>query len=162
MFKIVLTTGSALAVLASGALIAQAQQPAPQPAPSTAPQTQIPTAELQKFAQTVKQLQTIDRQAQAEMVRAVEAQGLNEKRFLELYQAQRSPQAQAATKPSAQEQKQFAQALAKVQGIQQQTQTKMQQAVTAQGFEVPRFNQIMTTVLKDPALKQQVLQLIRS
>jgi hypothetical protein len=164
MFQQLLASSSALMVLLAGPLAAQAQtqQPAPQPQPQTAPQTQISPEELQKFAQAVKELQAIDRQAQTDMVKAVEAQGLTEKRFLEIYQSQQKPKASAPANLSSQEKQRFGQALTSVQGIQQQTQTKMQQALKTQGFEVQRFNQVMATVLKDPTLKQQVLQLLQS
>lgn len=161
MFKQLIASSSMLMVLLFGALAAQAQtqQPAPQSQPPAAPATQISPEELQKFAQTVKQLQALDQQAQSAMLQAVEAQGLTKERFFEIYQSQQNPQ--ASTELDSQEEQRFQQSLSQVQDIQEQTQAKMEQTVQAQGFEVPRFNQIMATVLKDPELQREVLQMIQ-
>lgn len=161
MFKQLIASSSMLMVLLFGALAAQAQtqQPAPQSQPPAAPATQISPEELQKFAQTVKQLQALDQQAQSAMLQAVEAQGLTKERFFEIYQSQQNPQ--ASTELDSQEEQRFQQSLSQVQDIQEQTQAKMEQMVQAQGFEVPRFNQIMATVLKDPELQREVLQMIQ-
>lgn len=163
MLKKILTGGSVVVVLMANAFMAQAQtqQPAPQPqAPATT--TQISPEDLQKFANSVKQLQMIDRKTQTEMLQAVKEAGLTEERFMEIYQSQRNPQAQPKTEVSQSDKQRFDQAFAKIQQIQQQTQSQMKQAVETEGLEIQRFNQIMASVQRDPALQKQVLEMIKS
>ena len=163
MLKQILASGSVVIVMLTTAFMAQAQtqQPAPQPqAPETS--SQISPEDLQKFANSIKQLQMIDRKTQTEMLEAVKGVGLTEERFMEIYQNQKSPQAQPKTEISQTEKQRFDQAFTKIQQIQQQTQAQMKQAVETEGLEIQRFNSIMASVQRDPALQKKVLEMIKS
>jgi len=164
MLKQILSGGSMCALLLTGSLSAQAQTQTPpsRPQPQQAPQVQVPPAELQKFAKTIKQLQAMQQQAQTAIVQVVQREGLSEARFVQIYQAQQNPQAQPKPAVTSQEKQKFAKAFTQAGQIQQQTQSKMQQVVQQQGLEVQRFNQILTVVKQDPTLRQKVLQLMNT
>jgi len=159
MFKLFLTSSSALVVLLAG-LSAQAQTQAPASQPKqVAPQANVSPQELQRFTNAIKQLQAIQQQSRTEMVQAVQRQGLSEQRFVQIYQAQQNPQ--SASKISQQEKQNFEKAITQIKAIQQQTQPKMQQAVKSQGLEVERFNQILASVQQNPALQQKVQEMLK-
>lgn len=163
MLKQILSSGSVCALLLTGNLSSQAQTPTP-PSSSQlqAPQVQVPPAELQKFAQSIKQLQAVRQQAETAMVRAVQREGLSETRFVQIYQAQQNPQAQPKSAATAPEKQKFDKAFTQIVQIQQQTQVKMQQVFQQQGLGVQRFNQILAAVKQSPTLRQKVLQLIKT
>ncbi len=161
MLKQLLAGGSVFAILLSVSLSAQAQTSSPgAPKVQPAPQVQVSPAELQKFANAVKQLQVIQQTSQTEMVQAVQGESLSEQRFVQIYQAQQNPQVQPKPQVSEKEKQSFQKAFAKLGQIQQATQTKMNQVVQSQGMEVQRFNQIFAAVRQDPTLQQKVRQLL--
>lgn len=163
MLKQLLSVGSSLVLLFASSLSAQAQaqKPAPKPQAPAAPQVQIAPEELQKFSNTIKQLQVIQQGAVTEMTKVVQRGGLSEQRFMQIYQAQRNPSAQPTPKITPKEQQNFEQASTKIKDIQQQTQSKMMQVVEKEGLNVQRFNQIMAAVRQDRALQQKVQQMIQ-
>lgn len=171
MLKQFLTGSSVFGFLLVTSLSAQAQVPQstspstqlqPPASSQTQPQSQISQDELQKFARSLKQLLTIQQGTKQEMSQVVEGSGLGQKRFLEIYQAQKNPSAQPKPAISSQEKQQFDKAFTRLGQIQQQAQSKMQQAVQKEGLNPVRFNQILTLVRQDPKLQQQVQKLIRS
>jgi len=176
MLKHLLTGSSAFILLLAANVSAQAQtpqQPEPQPqvqesplSPSTQQSpggqsgSQVSSEELQKFAKSVKQLQVIEREADQEMIQAVQRRGLSGERFVEIYQAQQNPQAKPGKEVTSQERQQFEQAVKQVGDIQQKTELKMQQAIQSEGLEPVRFRQILAVVQRDPDLQRRVQQLL--
>lgn len=151
---------------------ANTQAPARQSAPPTqsqpqspiqqAPKAQVSQAELQKFANAVKKLQPIQKNALSQITTAIKQQNLSEKRFGEIYQSKQSPQAQQTAKVTPEENKKFEQVNAKISQIQKSVQSKMEQTIRSEGLEPPRFNQIFLAVRQDPQLLQKVRQMLRS
>ncbi len=140
----------------------QPQQSQPQPQNQQAPQTEVSQQELQKFANIVKKLQPLQRGALSQIQGAIKQQNLSEQRFGEIYQAQKNPQAQPTKKVTPEEKKKFEQVNAEIAKIQETTQSKMEEAVRAEGLEIPRFNQIFSAIRSNPALMQKVQQMIQS
>jgi hypothetical protein len=132
-------------------------QPTQQPA-----QTQVSQAELKQFANAVKKLQPIQEDAQNQIVQAIQQEKLSEKRFGEIYQSRRNPQTQPTAKITPEENKQFDQANAKIEQIEQSTQSKMEQAVKGEGLNIQRFNQIFLSLRQNPELLQKVRQMIKT
>lgn len=173
MLKQLLTASVALSVLLVGSLPVRAQEPGT-PAETQMPETpqeeaetsqgEISPAELQKFANVIKQMQKIDQQSQTEMIQAIESQGLSPERFGEIFQARQAPEGEptAQAEVSEEELQQFEQANARLSEVQQEFQSKVEQAVQAEGLELPRFEQIAAAVQQDPALQQQVQQMIQN
>ena len=156
--------GSTLLVFLAGSVSAKAQesptqQPTSEQPAQEAPQTEVSQEELQKFAQAMGQLQTIRQEFEAEMVQAVESEGLTKERFIEISQTLRTPEGQQAPEVSEQEQQSFEKAIMQLRDLQQAAQTQMKEAVQAEGLDVPRFNQILAAIQQDPALQQQIQQM---
>jgi hypothetical protein len=182
MLKQLLTASSVAALLVTLSLSAQAQtrqpaapaQPAapqtsppsapgasPQASPQAAPIT-VSSAEVDQFANAIKELRTIQEDAQTQASQAIQGQGLSVERFNQLLQNQRNPQSQPPANVTSQERQNFDQAMSKVGEIQQSTQTRMEEAIKKQGLDVPRFNQIFAAVRQDPNLRQQIQQKIQN
>jgi Domain of unknown function (DUF4168) len=135
----------------------QSQPPAQQPA-----QSQVSQKELQQFANAVKKLQPIQENAQNQIVKVIQQENLSEKRFGEIYQSRRNPQAQPTAKVTPEENKRFDQANAKIEKIEQSTQGQMEQAVKGEGLDIQRFNQIFLSLRQNPEMLQKVRELIKS
>ena len=143
------------------------QAPAPGTVPPSqtqpqAPQAQVSQEELQKFANAVKKLQPLQQNAQKQVSQAIVAQKLTEERFGEIYQSRRNPQAQPTKKITSEENKKFEQANAQIEKIQETTQSKMVEAVQAEGLDKEQFNRIFLAVRQNPQLLQQVQKMIQS
>ncbi|MBD1999682.1 DUF4168 domain-containing protein [Leptolyngbya sp. FACHB-541] len=153
---------------------AQQLDPAAQPAPPTEAQSTPPTQaqpqsaaevsseDIEKFARAIAQLQTIQQETQTELLQIVEGQGLTPDRFNEIAEAQQNPQAGADVEISDEELQSFEQAANEITTVRQQTQARFQEAVQAEGLEVEQFNQILAAVQQDPALQQEVEQILRA
>lgn len=138
----------------------------------TQPQTEVSQEELQQFAQAYKQIQQIRQDSEVKMVEAVQSEGLSPERFIEISELQQSPQApqgqetpespegQQTAEISAQEQQGFENAKNKILEIRQQSESQMEQAIQKEGLDIPRFNEIVAALQQDPALRDQVQQLI--
>jgi tetrahydromethanopterin S-methyltransferase subunit G len=164
VFKQLLIGSSVLAFLLTGSLSAQAQAPkptAPSSQPQTAPQTQISSAELEKFARSLKQLLAIEQGANQQIVQAIGQSGLSQQRFVELYKAQRNPSNQPTQKVTPQEKQQFDKALTSLSDIQQKAETQMKEVLQKEGLQIERFNQIEAQVRQDTQLQQKVRQMIQ-
>lgn len=186
MLKQVLTSVFLCASLFVVGLPAQAQtqqtkpenqgesQASPQSSPgsSSAQPAQVSSQEVQKFADAIKEMRTIQDDAHSQAEQVIQKQGLTVDRFNELLQSQQPqqsqsstqspPPAQSSTQASPQEQKKFQEALNELTQLQQDTQRKLEQAVTKQGLTVDRFNQVFAMVRQDASLRQQVEQKLQN
>lgn len=164
MLRQLLMSSSVVALAIAGVLPVQAQTPPPSsPVPETqqAPGTQaaeVSDEELQSFVSAVSQLQTIQQEAETAMTAAVQTEGLSPERFIAIAQAQRNPEAQPDGEISEAELQTFNRAIAEASEIQANAQTRMEQAVQAEGLTVQRFNQIFAVVRQNPELLQEVRQ----
>lgn len=169
MLKHFLVASSAFVLSLAPGLVVQAQtpNPAPQSQPSGQGTSQptvgapVTSEELQKFAKSFKQVQTIQEQTMAEMLKAVRSEGLSEQRFVAIYRSQQNSQSRPESAVTTQERQQFAQVLKKLGEIEQRTQTQMQQAIRTEGLEPDRFVQILAAVRRDSALQQQMQKLLQ-
>jgi hypothetical protein len=163
MLKQLLTSIFICIFLLIGSLPAQADTlESPLQTQEEAPQIQVSSEELQKFINSVKQLQLTYHKFQTSMVQAVESEGLNQERFTEIYLAQQNPEAQSKPEITQKEKQDFERAFAKVEQIQLENQSQMKQIVEEEGLEVQRFNQIFATTLQDITLQQKVRQMLQS
>jgi hypothetical protein len=120
---------------------------------------------LQKFAKVIPQLQEIQQSAQQQVSEAIQEAGLSEDRFRELYTAQQPNAAgasapQASTPATPQEREAVQQVVTQLETIKSETQTRREQAVTSQGLQLNRFNEILTAVRQDSDLQQQLQQML--
>ena len=149
-------------LLFGGASTVSAQQaPAPQPGGMQQPrQMEVSESDLERFAVAIQQIQAIEQQAQAQMIEAIEAQGLTLERFNEIAQSQQDPAMQGQVDVSGEEAEIFNQAVERISGIQQEAQLEMETAVEQEGLNVEEFNLIAQAVQQDPSLQQRVMEML--
>lgn len=174
MLKQVLLGSSALMLLFASSVSAQGaselqtqernlsqEQGSPAPAaPQQQVDPQVDQEELQRFANAVEQIQSIEQAAQSEINQVLEQSGFSRERFGELYQAQQSPEANSAVEATPEEQQSFSQAVTQIESILQGLQADQVEAIQAEGLEPQRFSEILAAVRQDPTLQQQVQQML--
>jgi hypothetical protein len=175
MLKQFLVGSSALMLLFAGSVSAQGaselqtqeqdtSQEQVNPAPATPQEQQVDlqvdSEELQRFANAVEQIQTIEQTAQQQINQILEQNGFSRERFGELYQAQQSPEAGATAEATPEEQQSFDQAVTQIESILQGVQAEQVQAIESEGLEPQRFSEILAAVRQDPTLLQQVQQML--
>jgi hypothetical protein len=173
MLKQILKGSAVLVFLVAGNLSALAQTPeskpqTPESPAQETPQTQedagqaVSPEELQQFAKVIPSLQAINQTAQQKFAQVIEQSDLSVERFQELAQAQQSPEAQPSTPATPEEQQSFNQIASAIQSIQQETLAEQEQVVRSGGLEPSRFGEILVAVQRNPALQQQVQQLLQN
>lgn len=186
MLKQILTGSFICAAFLVAGLSAQAQEPAPQEAqtqtappagaqepaaqPAPAPDQSAPAPanaelsqqEAEQFAKAVKEIRRIQEEAQSQTQEILQTEGLSIDRFNELLQSRRDPQTQPTTEATPEEEQNFNEALTKISEIQQTTQQQMEQAVSEQGLEVRRFNEILALARSNPEVRQQLEQQLQN
>ncbi|MFP4298651.1 MAG: DUF4168 domain-containing protein [Spirulinaceae cyanobacterium] len=158
-----LFAGSTIAtlLLMSGLSTAQAQGQEPPPPMTEAPQANVNEEDLQRFVVAMTQVQTIQQDAESQMLEAVEEQGLTVERFNTLAQVQQNPETQAEVNVSPEEDRQFQQAIQEITTIRQEAENEMEAAVQREGLEVEEFNEIALVVQQNPSLQQQVMEMMQ-
>lgn len=124
-------------------------------------QTDVSQEELRQFAGILPRLQNIAETGQQRSLEIIQQSDISVERFQELSQAQQTPGSQPSSPPTQEEQQSFNQIAAQIDSIQQQTVLQQEEAVRAGGLELNRFNEIFIAVQQDPALQQQLQQLIQ-
>jgi hypothetical protein len=149
-------------LLFGGASTVSAQQaPAPQPGGMQQPrQMDVSESDLERFAVAIQQIQAIEQQAQAQMIEAIESQGLTLDRFNEIAQSQQDPSMQGQVDVSGEEAEIFEQAVERITGIRQEADLEMETAVEQEGLNVEEFNLIAQAVQQDPSLQQRVMEML--
>lgn len=145
---------------------AQPTTPAPgNTAPNATPGTTAPTntevsdGEIEKFANAIKEFQTIQQDAQQQATQILEGEQLSWERFNQILQSQRNPEAQPASpEVSAAERQRFDQAISKLDELRQSTNQRMDQALASQQLERQRFAEILAMVRQDSGLRQRIEQ----
>ena len=156
MLKLIRLGGLVGALLLLAPVAVKAQSETLEPSRQIIAQQEISSLEFNQFVQALLQLRTIEREAQQEMVQEIEKVGLSPQRFQEIGESlQKSGSASAAQIPEAEFEK-FQKALAKMREIVEATQPKRERAITSQGLEIQRFNEIGQQVQQDPTLQQRV------
>jgi hypothetical protein len=125
--------------------------------PLVAQQTDVSDAELKKFASVQKHIQTIDMNAQQEMVTAVQEGGLSVERFNEIVEAQNDPAKTAD--PSEKEMNKVESTMKEIETIQTDAQQKMVKKIQDEGLTVQRFREIAATIQNSPELQQKLQNL---
>lgn len=137
-------------VFAQGQVPQAPQQEAPQ-------QEEISDEELKKFANAANAIQEIQMKAQEEMVQKVTDAGMDLERFNEIAEAQQNPEAEVEV--SDEEEKQLETINDALGEIQEDTDSKMVEAVEEEGFTIERFQEIYAQLQSSPELQQRLQQL---
>lgn len=155
-------TASVFLLAGQTATLAQQQTPAEQNNPTVTPEQntsiEVNDEEIQSFASAFKVVQTIQDESRQKMVEAIEEQGLTIKEYNELLRQQQQPESgdSEASNVSEEKQEQFQQADAQIEQIEQDAQADIEAAITDEGLQIERFQEIWIAVRQDPELQQQV------
>lgn len=158
------SVASILMLGTSGAAVAQ-QQTSQQQMPQqqqTSEAAPVQDGELRSFVSAFQNVQSIQRNAVQKMRQEIKNRGLNLQRYRQFLQQQRGNSNGNSSMNLSQEEKQkFRQATNRIQQIEQETQSKIQQAVRDEGLEVNRFREIQNAVRQDKQLRQRAVQMIK-
>lgn len=156
-----LTPGAAWAS-PSSSLLAQATGVDVSEVDATAP---IDDADIATFAKVYQQVQTLRLQAEQEMAKAVEDEGLTIERFNAIAETQLGGAADGSedmakiaekAKISKKDDKKFKAAVDRIIAIRQSTEGDMEKAIEADGLSIDTFNSILERSADDAALQRQI------
>ncbi|WP_187329414.1 DUF4168 domain-containing protein [Halomicronema hongdechloris] len=137
--------------------MAQEPQPAQAPPPETLDsQATLSEQQIEQFADAYKAIQTIQEDVQADMIQAVEAEGLTVEEFNTIAQSQQNPEIQAEVPPEQIER--FSAATEQINAIRTNAREEMESAIQAEGLSVEEFEQILAMAQQDEALRQAINQ----
>ena len=161
MFKSIVVGGLLTIVGLSVSTSANAQLSAPlspNSQPSVVSEPKVSPLELQQFVQVIKQFQRIEQKSQQKVAKAINAEGLSPKRFMEINQNQRDWRSQSDA--SADEMEKFRKAVVKIQEIMRDAETKRQRTVETQGLDLKRFLEIEEIIAQNQDLQAKVQQML--
>ncbi len=140
---------------APAAVVAQEQE-APAPAPAQAAPVEVSETQIDRFVSAYQAIQTIQQSVQAELVSAVEAEGLTVDDYNAIAEAQQSPETVAEVTPD--QASQFAAAVEQVATLRQKAREEMQAAIEAENLSIDEFEQILAQAQQDPALEAKIVE----
>ncbi len=126
----------------------------PMQAPAAAP-ANYTDAELQQFVSAVSKVMIIQEEGQMRMINTIEETDLSVDRFNEMLM-QGQQQGQTEIDATEEEMLAFTNALNAVQQQQQEMQMEMMQAITEEGLEVEKYQNIMQAYEQNPEVKGKV------
>jgi hypothetical protein len=134
---------------------AGATDPAPEAgATDPASEAEVSETQLDSFANAYRSIQVIQESARAELIAAVEAEGLTVDDYNAIAEAQESPEVAAQISPEQSEQ--FAAAVEQVSAIRTEAQAEMEAAIQAENLSVEEFEQILALAQQDPEIQQAI------
>jgi hypothetical protein len=118
--------------------------------------TPVPASDITHFAKAYQAIQGIRDQAEGDMAKAVESEGLTVERFNAIAESQPTdPTATPSTPRSAEEQK-FDAAVSEIIVIRQRAEDTMASAIEKTGLSLDRFNQILEQAEQDSDLYKRI------
>lgn len=120
---------------------------------------EVSDKELQQFASALQQVQNLDQQAQQDMVKAVEEEGLEAQRYSEIQQAQQVPDQESDV--TDEELVKYKSASAELEKIQVEAQQKMQDKILEEGLTVPRYQELAAVIQASPELQQKLQEYLQ-
>ncbi|WP_071517122.1 DUF4168 domain-containing protein [Geitlerinema sp. PCC 9228] len=157
--------GSAASILVLGNPVSTvAQQSAPQQqSPQQTQQTvSVGDEELRNFVSAFQTIQSIRKQSINQMRQEIKDRGLSLDRYRQfLQQRQGNGNGDSNMNLSQEEKQKFQQATNRIRQIEQETQSKIQQAVREEGLEPNRFQEIQNAIRQDRQLRQRAVQMLR-
>ncbi|WOD41338.1 DUF4168 domain-containing protein [Nodosilinea sp. E11] len=151
-----LLKGLLAATLMLGAPAAAVAQAQTAPAPNEVAPLEVSDSQIDSFVNAYQAIQSIQQSVQAELVAAVEAEGLTVDDYNVIAAAQQTPEAASAIDPAQAEQ--FVAAVEQVSAIRTSARADMQAAIEAEDLSVEEFEQILTQAQQDPALQAEISQ----
>ncbi len=133
-------------------------QPGLQSSQQDAPSFQ--DAELEKFAQVMQEIQTVQTESNQKIENAFSESSMSKQRFNTLYQTRKSGNQQKAEGETSAETKEFNKLAKQIQTIQQNSQKQMVETVRSNDMTVQKFNQIVKAMRSNPELGQRIQQMM--
>ncbi|MFW5658086.1 MAG: DUF4168 domain-containing protein [Bacteroidota bacterium] len=122
-------------------------------------ENEISKKELKQFASAFKKVQVIDQKAQANMVTAVEEEGLEVQRYNEIQQAQQDPDQEVDATPE--ELNKYETASEELETIREQARQQMHEKIIDEGFSINRYQEIAVAIQNDPELQQKLQEYLQ-
>ena len=151
-----LLKGLLAATLLLGAPAAAVAQGQAAPAPAQAAPVELSETQIDRFVSAYQAIQTIQQSVQAELVSAVEAEGLTVDDYNAIAEAQQSPETVAEVAPD--QAAQFAAAAEQVAALRQEAREEMQAAIKAEDLSIAEFEQILAQAQQDPVLQAEIVE----
>ena len=140
-----------LVLAAPATAMAQGQ---PTPAPAQVAPVEVSESQIDRFVSAYQAIQTIQQTVQAELIAAVEAEGLTVEDYNAIAEAQQSPE--TANTIDVAQAEQFAAAAEQVVTLRTEAGQEMRAAIEAEDLSIAEFEQILTQARQDPALQQAI------
>lgn len=118
--------------------------------------------EVKDFANAYRSIQTIKQDAEAEMIKAVEAEGLSVEQFNSIVDDQLDSTTGTLSGASEEQTTQFEAAVDSIIAIRQSAELDMESAIEKEGISLERFNQMIDQANQDDALKQQISEQLKN
>lgn len=144
------------AMAASPAVVNAQQLPAPQ---QQQEKIDVSDDELSKFAQAYQGIMVVNQEAQQKMLATVEEEGFDVQRFNEIHQASLDPNQEVEV--TAEEEEKHKKTVEKIQGMQEEFQSQMEQVIEKQGLTVERYEQVAMALQTDTELQQRLQQMMQ-
>ena len=149
-----------LMFIVTGAYSAYAQEAPPAQQQPTlqqeAPDANVSDQELESFVKAAVKVENLQKESEGKMVKAIQDEGLEPNRFVEINTIQQNPAADAENTVSEKELDNYNNAMKEVQSIQQGVQTEQIKVIEQEGLDVNRYVQIAKAVQQDPGLMKKV------
>jgi thiamine pyrophosphate-dependent acetolactate synthase large subunit-like protein len=114
----------------------------------------ISDEELQKFVDAYQEIQLENQKIQQKMIAKIQEEGMEVDRFTQIQQAQQNPDQEADM--TAEEEKAIQSLMPKLQTIQQESQSVMQERIENAGLTMTRYQEIAQMVQQSPELQQKL------
>lgn len=115
---------------------------------------EVSDAELQKFAQAYQQMRLVNQEAQQKMLKVVQDEGFEVQRFNEIHQASMDPNKEVEM--TDEEKAKHEETVKKIEAMQPEFQTKMEEVITSSGLSLERYQQLAMALQTDPQLQQRL------
>lgn len=144
----------------AGVFSANAQQVTPPQGNSSVqkeiPQVELEDNELDNFVKAAEKVQELQAKSEKKMIKAIESEGLETQRFVEIIKLQNSGETEANVEVSEEELENFNKANSKVEKIQKDLQDKQVEAIESEGIKIERYVEIAQAARQNPELSQKI------
>jgi len=121
----------------------------------------VSTKEIQQFVSAAQSIQGINQEAQQKVGKAVEDEGMSQRRFSEIRQSQQS-QNQGQANATEEEMEQYRNIMQTLQNMRTGMRDNMENAIKQSGLTMQRYQQIAKAAQTDTALMKRIQQKLQS
>ncbi len=125
--------------------------------PVKMPTRKLTDADLKKLSKILNQLQALNMQSQEMMMAAVQKQGMDPQRFLQIQQTMQNPE--AAKGLPADEKKKFEASMNAIGNVQQEMRKKMEGVLKKENVSMEEYQEMMIAIQTDQTAQQKLMQM---